>query len=196
MTSRARQKPEELANLRALLAESSKNCQAKYLAEAGVFVGLSARLIAERMGPDEILCLYDTWCGLPPGACAEDEQHWEGSFRGDWLELTRRNLEEFSHLLQWHQGIFRAETAEPNDAVFRFVHCDLDVEEGTREALAWFTPRIAGGGILVVHDYKQYDRVPTPGVLRAVREWLATSSEGWSVEVMPDPSSQVVLRRT
>ncbi len=196
MTSRARQKPEELENLRALLAESSKNCQAKYLAEAGVFVGLSARLIAERMSPDERLCLYDTWCGLPPGVCAEDEQHWAGSFRGDWLALTKRNLAEFEHLVQWYPGLFKAETAEPLDALFRFVHCDLDVEDGTREVLAWFTPRVSPGGIIVVHDYTQYALRPTPGVLRAVDSWAEIHvGKGWSLEVLPSPSSQVVLRR-
>jgi O-methyltransferase len=39
------------------------------------------------------------------------------------------------------------------DDLFSFVHLDVDLYESTREALAFFYPRMSVGGMLISHDY-------------------------------------------
>lgn len=130
------------------------------MAEAGVFLGGTARLILS--GSKKHLHLFDTFEGLP---------HDEGNFAsGEWkgsLPDVKRNLAEYADRLTFHPGLFPASTAGLDDLRFSFVHLDLDLYTSTFAALEWFWPRLEKGGILLSHDYPLSE-----GVVRAFHEFF------------------------
>jgi O-methyltransferase len=73
--------------------------------------------------------------------------------------------------------------------MFAFVHLDADLYDPIMAGLQFFYPRVAKGGIIVVHDYNSW-----PGARRAVDVYFQDKPE---VPVpMPDKSGSVVIVRT
>jgi hypothetical protein len=127
------------------------------MAEAGVLMGGSARLICAAKGAAE-LHLFDTFGrpledrpGGPRGQAAELRAHF-GDIVGH-LEVVRELLDPYPGV-RIHPGIFPATTVGLDDASFGFVHLDLDLAAGTRAALEFFHPRLVPGGILIGDDYE------------------------------------------
>lgn len=78
----------------------------------------------------------------------------------------------------------------PPGLAFGVVHIDGNHEyEYVKLDLALWTPRIAQGGILIMHDagYRPGEHCPWPGVDRAVDEWLGDGE--WFGENRPIPST-------
>lgn len=123
------------------------------MAEVGVYRGASARVI--RAGDtSRPLHLFDTFTGLPPTTDADTEfrqgQFREGQFAAD-LDDVRAYLSDLSGL-SFYAGLF-PETGSPvSDRRFSFVHLDVDLYASTRDALAWFYPRLIPGAIMLSHD--------------------------------------------
>ncbi len=130
------------------------------IAEAGVFLGGTARLILS--GSKKNVHLFDTFEGLP---------HDEGNFKsGEWkgsLPDVKRNLAEYADRLEFHPGLFPGSTAGLDHLRFSFVHLDLDLYTSTLAALEWFWPRLEKGGIILSHDYPLSE-----GVVRAFHEFF------------------------
>ena len=156
------------------------------MAEAGVFGGGTARLICEAKG-DAPLRLFDVFETLqaPPAAddtprAAELRRHFRAT------HATRADVERLLapypnvHL---HPGVFPDSAKGLEDERFSFVHVDLDLEPSTRDALAFFHPRLLPGGILVGDDYND------PGVRRVFGELFA----GRPDTVIGLPWGQVVV---
>jgi hypothetical protein len=158
------------------------------LAEAGVYRGGSAKILCAAKG-DAPLHLFDTFAGMPAVNPAMD-----GAFRaGDFADSTLAHVQKFLAAypnVHFHAGIFPASAAALTDPelVFKFVHLDLDLHASTRDALEWFYPRIARGGLLVSHDYGD---VTVPGVKRAFDEFFRDKPE----PVVPLWFSQVVVTK-
>ncbi|HSJ15748.1 MAG TPA: TylF/MycF/NovP-related O-methyltransferase [Longimicrobiales bacterium] len=70
-----------------------------------------------------------------------------------------------------HAGVFPDSASALAHERFSFVHLDLDLEPSTRDALAFFQPRLLPGGILVGDDYD------FPGVRSAFASWYAGSPD-------------------
>lgn len=126
------------------------------MAEAGVMMGGSARLICEAKGAAQ-LHLFDAFetqqSGEADPAGTEVRDHF-GTTHG-----VRANVER---LLQGypgvvlHPGIF-PKTADAVDRErFSFVHLDMDLVSSTDAALAFFHPRLVPGGILIGDDYEDF----------------------------------------
>lgn len=121
------------------------------MAEAGVLMGGSARLICEAKG-NASLHLFDVFETLQREGSAglELRQHFK-TVHGQ-LASVRALLTDYANV-HFHPGIFPETAALPEDQRFGFVHLDLDLESSTAAALEYFYPRLVPGGILVGDDY-------------------------------------------
>ncbi len=161
------------------------------MAELGVYRGGSAIVMAGA-APEKLLRLFDTFEGHP----ADDvfsEGHRKGEFATDVAEVR---LALFSYRTAFHVGRFPATTIGLDDVRFCLVHLDADLYESTRDALAWFWPRIVPGGTVVLDDVG-WERCP--GVARALEEsglmpYVERSALHQGVLRKPDPSFRPVNR--
>lgn len=127
------------------------------MAEAGVLMGGSARLICEAKG--EIpLHLFDVFETLQDGPAspsggreAEVRGHF-GSVHGARAQVEQL-LEPYENV-QLHPGLFPGSIpSHLAGARFSFVHIDLDLPGCIEDGLAFFHPRMVPGGIIIVDDY-------------------------------------------
>lgn len=128
-------------------------------AELGVCRGGSAMVIADASSGRR-LHLFDTFEGLPNDG--------GGHRRGDFAA----GLDEVRQLLgarrvEFHPGLFPETARGLEEARFSFVHVDADLYESTRDAIAFFWPRMVAGGIMVFDDV---DWPNCPGVDQAIAE--------------------------
>lgn len=139
-------------------------------AEFGVYRGSSAALIAS-VKKSKHLHLFDTFEGLPEGThTAERKVFQEGQFTGS-LPAVQHALRHYNGL-SFHKGFFPSTTTGLEDHRFAFVHLDVDLHDATRDALAFFYPRMVSGGIILTHDYSII-----PGVAKAFQDFFAERPE-------------------
>jgi O-methyltransferase len=132
------------------------------MAEVGVFLGGSAAVILNA-SKGKHLHLFDTFAGLP----AAGDYLKKGEYAGS-LASVKRTLASYSDRITLHEGLFPGDTAAAvADLRFSFVHLDMDLYDGTLDALRFFWPRMNPGGILISHDYPLLS-----GVVRAFREFF------------------------
>lgn len=124
------------------------------LAEAGVFMGGSARLICAAKGeaPLHLFDVFDTLYRDAPLGAGElaVREYFEGVVAP--LEQVRALLSPYPEV-HFHSGLFPSSAAAVADRRFSFVHLDLDLAGGTGDALAFFYPRMLSGGVLIGDDY-------------------------------------------
>jgi hypothetical protein len=142
------------------------------LVEFGVAYGASARVIAEygaESGGRRTLHLFDTFEGLPEPGPNDSARFCKGSY-GCSLESVQQYLAGLP--VVYHKGFFPQSADGLGDAMFAFVHLDVDLYTSTLEGLKFFYPRLSRGGILVSHDYKS-----SAGVDKAFQEFFADKPE-------------------
>jgi hypothetical protein len=156
------------------------------MAEAGVFMGGSARLICEVKG-DLPLHLFDIFDGLQlaPGKNAAQEE-----VRRHFGSVYSRQVQVEELLAGYdnvhiHPGFFPDSAAGLEAERFCFVHLDLDLVESTRAALDFFHPRLLPGAILIGDNYDY------PSLERTFEEFF----DGRSDTVIPLPWGQVMIVR-
>lgn len=145
-------------------------------AECGVFRGASSYLICKanqsRTDFQRWHFIFDSFEGLSPPR-HHDGSHWrEGDFAVG-ADTVRRNLAEFQ-LVSLHPGWIPARFGDVADRRFSFVHVDVDLEQPTRDSIAFFYPRLEVGGILLCDDY---GCTTCPGATLAVDDFLADKPE-------------------
>lgn len=153
-------------------------------AEAGVFMGGSARLICEAKGAAR-LHLFDVFDALQEAqpqldADARTIANHFRSVHGP-LAHVREQLADYEGV-SFHPGVFPGSAQPVGDERFAFVHIDLDLYHGTRAALAFFWPRMMPGGIVIGDDYN------LPEVRRAFDDHFADAAQPLTVL----PWSQVI----
>lgn len=156
------------------------------MAEAGVFAGATARLICLEKG-DAPLRLFDVFETLQSPASADDSPRAAELRRHFKTVHTRRAdvealLSSFGGV-HFHPGVFPDSARGLEGERFSFVHLDLDLEGGTRDALEFFHPRLLAGGIIVGDDHQD------PGVRRAFASYFA----GRPDTVIAQPWGQVLV---
>lgn len=118
--------------------------------------GASAFLLAKGMATsalDKKLHLFDSFAGLSAPASDIDGRYWHlGDLAGDLAEVAS-NLRQYGNLLVFHPGWIPEKFSEVCERTFCFVHIDVDLFEPTRDALSFFGPRMASGGLIVCDDY-------------------------------------------
>lgn len=145
-------------------------------AECGVFAGASSHIICQAnqwaTHPGKIHHLFDSFAGLSkPGS--EDGDHWAEGDLAYGVDQVRANLSEFERTA-YYPGWIPERFHEVEDRQFSFVHIDVDLMEPTRDSIAFFYPRMADGGVIVIDDY---GFTSCPGATRAADEFLAGRPE-------------------
>lgn len=87
------------------------------------------------------------------------------------------------------KGYFPETTTDIEDS-FCFVNLDVDIYESTKCGLTYFYPRMEKGGIIMIHDYNNYD---TPGVKKAIDEF-ALKNDVNIVMVSDDLGSAIITK--
>jgi hypothetical protein len=154
------------------------------LAEAGVFMGGSARLICAAKGeaPLHLFDVFDTLQhGGPLGPGEQAVRTYFDQIYGP-LEQVRELLSPYPNV-HLRPGLFPGSAKSVADRRFSFVHLDLDLAEGTADALEFFYPRLLAGGVLIGDDYN----------LAPVRETFAAFFAGRSDAFAVLPWGQVVV---
>ena len=164
-------------------------------AECGVYFGASSHLICAfvaRSALPKSHHLFDSFEGLSTPT-AQDGGHWQASdLRVDFGEAARR-LAKF-HNVHFYKGWIPERFNEVADRRFSFLHIDVDLYEPTRDAIAFFYPRMNAGAVIVCDDY---GFATCPGATKAIDEYLrdkpekmAMLSDGGGFLIKGIPTSQ------
>jgi len=139
-------------------------------AEVGVYRGGTSRMIA-KMLPDRRIYLFDTFSGMP--AAGTVDVHKKGDFSDTSIQEVSKFLSDCPNVVM-KPGFFPESANGLESERFAFVHLDADLYESTASALAWFYPRMAVGGVIVLDDYL-WERCP--GVQVALEEFMTDKKE-------------------
>lgn len=151
-----------------------------HFAECGVRYGKSSLFLMTGAGRDSKKCLhvFDSFEGLSdPGVRdvkSSGDSEWS---KGDLAvpeDIVRRNLAEFGDRVVLHKGWIPDRFNEVENERFSLVHVDVDLYEPTRDAVAFFYPRMTPGGILICDDY---GFASCPGAKQAIDEFFANKPE-------------------
>lgn len=163
------------------LAEKSLSVAGDFV-ELGCYKGETSILLAKLLkaaGSDKKLWLYDSFAGLPEKA-AEDASTAGEQFRAGELFVSKREVvEKFKRSGLPFPVIKKAFFEEldpasdlPGKVAFAF--CDGDLYGSIKTSLKLVVPKLADGGVIVVHDYNNPE---LPGSARAVDEFLRAHSD-------------------
>jgi hypothetical protein len=148
------------------------------IAECGCFRGLSSYMMCQYLKREDAafrghgVHLFDSFAGLSAPTAADDPGNVPdldaraGEFAAS-RDHVARTLEEFPDVA-FHQGWIPDCFQDAPGGPWRFVHVDVDLYEPTRDALAYFAPRMSPGGVIVCDDYGYLD---WPGARKAVDEF-------------------------
>ncbi|MRS04518.1 hypothetical protein EG832_15065, partial [bacterium] len=142
-------------------------------AEAGVYKGGSARLIAEYMKGE--VWLFDTFEGLPE-TDPDIDLHTKGDFNDTSFSEVNTYLRDYQNI-RIVKGLFPQSLSGSDissDIKFDLVHIDFDLYQSTKDCLEWFYPRMNTGGVMIFDDYCWSH---CPGVTKAVDEFFAVRKE-------------------
>jgi hypothetical protein len=145
------------------------------IAECGVFRGASAYLLAKGIvasARDKRLHLFDLFAGLSMPKAGFDGDHWHAGDLACGLIEVASNLREYASRILFHPGWIPEKFPQVADKRFCFVHIDVDLYQPTRDALAFFGPRIVSGGLIVCDDY---GFETCPGARRAMEDYAGES---------------------
>lgn len=147
------------------------------VAECGVFRGASAFLLAKGIAaqaPDKRLHLFDSFAGLSEPTETIDGSHWRSGDLACSLAEVASNLVPYANFVAFHPGWVPEGFSEVGDERFCFAHIDVDLFAPTRDALAFFGPRMTPGGLIVCDDY---GFETCPGARRAMDEYARASGQ-------------------
>jgi O-methyltransferase len=122
--------------------------------ECGVFLGGSARLLAEvmrRQPHPATLRLFDTFSGFPSVSNQDGSYPRVGMFGAASLADARRFVA--ADFAIFHKGEIPGTFAGLEDSRIAFAHIDVDLYEPTKAALGFVMPRMVKGGTVVIDDY-------------------------------------------
>jgi O-methyltransferase len=160
-------------------------------AEVGVYKGWTAKLI-HHYAPERRLHLFDTFEGFTQRSAVAEAgttgfQVGATEFSDTSLERVQAYVQQQNDNVLFHRGYFPDSIPpELENERFAFVHLDADLYEPIRAGLGFFYPRMAKGGLLVVHDYNAWI-----GSRTAVDSFFRDKSE---VPIpMPDKSGSVLV---
>lgn len=147
------------------------------IAEVGVYRGGFANRIRIAF-PGRKFYLFDTFEGFPEEQ-VKTAQSRDGvtnfhTFEGTSVEIALKTIGETKDCIV-KKGIF-PETTKGIDDTFVFVSLDADLYEPTISGLEFFYPKMARGGYIMIHDFREGQY---PGVGKAVDEFCDKYNIGY-----------------
>ncbi|MCP5151350.1 MAG: class I SAM-dependent methyltransferase [Ectothiorhodospiraceae bacterium] len=146
-------------------------------AECGVYTGMSSYLICRRLAAaggssPRHHHAFDSFEGLS-APDDRDGDYWQAGAMAVSEQAVHAALAEFDNYTT-HRGWIPERFADVADRQFAFVHVDVDLYQPTLDSLAFFYPRLAAGGVILMDDYG-FDSCP--GARAAADEYFATVGE-------------------
>jgi O-methyltransferase len=157
------------------------------IAEAGVYKGGCARLLAT-MFPDREILLFDSFEGMQENDQDPAGGHKIGDFSDTSLDSVKNYLIDKPNC-RFHQGWFPDSASFLTDETFALVHADMDYYQSTVACIETFWPRMVTGGAMIFDDYEW---VACPGVKKALNEYFNDNKIKYQI-VIPDRSDQLTL---
>ena len=143
-------------------------------AECGVFHGAGSHMILSAIKhTKKIHHIFDSFEGLSdPGKQDRTKDNVAFAWKAKDLHVAeedvRKALSQFNNV-RYHKGWIPSRFSDVAGETFSLVHIDVDLHQPTYDSLAFFYPRMTGGGIIVLDDYG-FDTCP--GVRAAVDEYM------------------------
>ena len=163
--------------------------------EFGCYAGDTSVLLAEALKntPDKWLYLYDSFEGLPEKA-PEDQSAAGWRFKAGELKVSPETVaHKFKKLSLPAPVIVKKWFDQLNDSdlpsQISFALLDGDFYRSIKTSFEKVAPRMASGGVIIVHDYRNAE---LPGVTKAVGEFLDNHSEEYDFSLR---ASLAILRR-
>lgn len=159
-------------------------------AELGVYRGNSAMVLAHYARQSgRTALLFDTFEGFDRRDLVGVDQRRPNEFEDTSLPEVRSFVGESN--VRYFAGYFPASVpTELGTAQFAVVHLDCDLYEPIKAGMEFFFPRLAPGGLMIVHDYSG---IHWHGVRRAVDEFLSAHRE--RPVLLPDRSGTAMIRK-
>jgi O-methyltransferase len=136
--------------------------------------------------------LFDSFRGLPrlSGVDVDSKQFGAGDFAFDQAvvvkHLTERGVWDPQRIILypgWYDETLTPELfGNLRGSPAAIVHVDCDLYESSRTVLRFMTPLLQEGSILLFDDWFCFNASPQRGERRAVTEWLAEDSGGFTLE--------------
>lgn len=162
-------------------------------AELGVYKGETA-LMMHYMDDTRRLHLFDTFEGFDSKDLDleknKDERYTTDNFSDTTIESVKELFKDAKNV-SFYPGYFPATTKSLTEKTFALVHIDADLYLPTIEALKFFYPKVASGGVLIIHDYNH----TWDGIKKAVDEFMATIPESL-VEVLDWQGSVMIIKNS
>lgn len=145
------------------------------VAECGLRFGKSTAFMLQADEAKRSYCLFDSFEGLSEPTAKDalpstGKAYWTQSDLSVPEDLVRENLKGFGQELLIYKGWIPDRFPEVADRTFALLHVDVDLYQPSLDALAFFWPRLAPGGIVVCDDYGSRK---CPGAKRAFDEFFA-----------------------
>lgn len=148
-----------------------ENAKQYAVAEGGVFQGNFAKEI-NFCFPNSTLYLFDTFEGFDKRDVNIEEKNGYSNQKESYLNATSEemvlNKLPFKNLAVIKKGYFPETAIGLENIEYFFVNLDFDLYNPTLEGLRFFVPRLASGGVILVHDYFSQGYL---GVAQAVRDY-------------------------
>lgn len=136
-----------------------------HYAECGVHRGDSAAIIAKHLAPNTFFYLFDSFEGHPAPSLFDHPGHFQGRYADTHIGFVVEKVP--SAII--YKGFFPSQFHQVEHKRFRFVNCDCDLYQSTKDVLEFFVPRLVKGGIIRFDDYNVQD---CPGCNKAVDEYF------------------------
>jgi len=177
-----------ILNLRQLLNEGIDGD----FAELGVWKGNSAAILAAFAAESgKKLFLFDTFAGFDRRDLIGDDKDKNEGFQDTSIDFVREAVGR-DEVTTYVKGYFPDSiTPEIADRSFALVHLDCDLYAPMKAALEFFYPRMAKGGMLILHDYSSGC---WPGGTRAIDEFCETVGE--YPTLWPDRQGTAIIRKS
>ncbi len=162
-------------------------------AELGVYKGVTANILYE-MDHNRRLHLFDTFGGFNENDLQQEAtqggKYSTKEFSDTSVEAVKNYINGGDNII-FHPGHFPGTATGLENETFALVNIDADLYAPTLEGLKFFYPRLAPGGILLIHDYNH----SWDGVKKAIDEFSPTIPE--SIIELPDwqGSAMIVKNR-
>jgi O-methyltransferase len=155
-----------LALLRATLAAGVPGD----VVELGCNAGLTAVVLQAALqqdAPSRRLHVYDSFAGLPPRSRQDGAADGDAPTCSATQGQLQQNFARFGlPLPEIHAGWFADTLPAGLPPAVAFAHLDADLHDSTLEGLRQVWPRLARGGVIVLHDYID------PACRQGVPDWV------------------------
>lgn len=157
--------------------------------ECGVRFAKSTAFMLEAEKVERTYHLFDSFEGVSEPVAedipADGKRRWKKHLLIAPQEFATENLKDFPNV-RFYKGWIPERFPEVADRTFALLHIDVDLYEPTVDALEFFWPRMAIGGVVVCDDY---GFIECPGALKAMDDFFADKK----VRFLEMPTGQAMV---